>query len=80
MKKRLRTALIVIVLAVLFVPVPRWYKDGGTFVLDAVVWSVSKVHSLQENPCDGCDIGTQVWILFWIVYDDVEFYPGARAL
>ena len=82
MKKKLKTALAVLVIAVLFVPIPKWYKDGGTFSLDAVAWSVTKVHSLCDGPdvTGGCDIGTHIRILFWTVYDDVEYYPDAQAL
>ena len=68
--------LLILVIAALFIPMYRGYKDGGTVSYDAVAYSVTKWHEIavQEHR-GGYRIGTTVRILFWQVYDDVEFVP-----
>lgn len=75
MKKRIKAAIIIVICAIFLVPVPLRYKDGGTVEYSAILYSVRKVHSLRD---DGFDVGTQLRILFWTVYDDVVYVPNAR--
>lgn len=72
-KKIILIVVICVICAVLLVPIPARYKDGGTFELNAVLWSVRKEHSLAEG--GGYNIGTVVRVIFWEVYDDVGFVP-----
>lgn len=72
MKKWVKVVIIIVICAILLVPIPVGYKDGGTVEYNAILYTVRKVHSLQPR---GYDIGTQVRILFWTVYDDVEYVP-----
>lgn len=74
MKKKTKAVIIIIMCAIFLVPLPVGYKDGGTVEYNAILYSVRKVHSMQGHP-DGYDIGTQVRILFWTVYDDVRYVP-----
>ena len=74
MKTRVKVIIIIVICAILLVPIPVGYKDGGTVEYNAILYTVRKVHSLAPF---GYDIGTQVRILFWIVYDDVEYVPDA---
>lgn len=77
-KKSRRKAWILLALVILamLIPLHRGYKDGGTVSYDAVLYSVTQRHEIavQEHR-RGYYIGTEVRILFWQVYDDVEFVP-----
>ena len=61
MKKRVKVVIIIVICAILLVPIPVRYKDGGTVEYNAILYTVRKVHSLHLR---GYDIGTQVRILF----------------
>ncbi len=75
MKKKITlTVIIILICAVFFIPLPTWYKDGGTVKYTALTYSVTKQHSISP---DGYMVGTRVKILFWTVYDDVGFEPNA---
>lgn len=66
-----------IVAVLLLVPFPVGYKDGGTVKYRAVLYCVTKQHSIAFDPLeqkDGYDIGTAVEILGFEVYNDVEYY------
>lgn len=75
MKKKY--VLLLLALLVLLFPVPSHFKDGGTVTYRALLYTVTKKHALPgpEQPTKGYYIGTQVSILFFNVYDDVEFVP-----
>lgn len=75
MKKWVKVVIIIVICAILLVPIPVGYKDGGTVEYNAILYTVRKVHSLQPR---GYDIGTQIRILFWTVYNDVEYVPDAQ--
>lgn len=77
MKKRIKVFIIILISAVLLVPLPVWYKDGGTVAYNAILYSVTKQHSLSSQG-RGYDIGTRVRILFWEVYDDVRYCPDTE--
>lgn len=76
-EKLLITAIILLTALILLFPFKLCLKDGGTIKYVAVLYTVSKEHSLAfENGEDGHMIGTQVRILFWWVYNDVKFVPN----
>lgn len=75
--KKITIIVICVVCAVLLIPIPCWYKDGGTFELKALLWSVRKEHSIAfEQGSNGYDVGTIVRVLFLEVYNDVRFVPS----
>ena len=77
--QKVKITLCVIICAVLLIPIPAWHKDGGSFELNAVLWSVRKEHSISWNDFeDGYNIGTAVRVMFWKVYDDVRFVPESE--
>lgn len=68
--------LLAAVIIAMLIPMRTQYKDGGTVVYRAILYSVTKQHSLAVSEHrKGCNIGTEVRILFWEVYSDVEFVP-----
>ncbi len=83
MKKKIMTVIcLVLVALVLLVPIPVNYKDGGTVSYNAVLYSVTKVHSMIVRTGDdgefepGYAVGTRVRVLIFPVYDDVqEVFP-----
>lgn len=77
MKKRTLVIIIILICAVLFVPIPVGYKDGGTVEYNAVMYTVRKEHSFADR-APGYNVGTRVRILFWTVYDDVRYDPDAE--
>ena len=72
MKKRIKIILIILICAILLIPVPTWYKDGGTVKYTAITYSLTKQHSLSSQG-KGYNVGTRIKILFWTIYDDVKF-------
>ncbi len=82
-KKILKVICWILVALVLLVPIPVHYKDGGTVSYNAILYSVTKVHSITSSRYSddgelevGYAIGTRVRVLIFPVYDDVkEVYP-----
>lgn len=78
-KRKVITVIAFVIAALLLVPVPLFYKDGGTVSYEAVLYGVTKQHSISDGPINegkrGYDVGTIVRILWFDVYDDVEFVP-----
>ena len=75
MKKK-SIIIIIIVLFILLFPLRLQRKDGGTVDYEAVLYGVTKVHSLgHEGEIPGLYIGTQIRILWFQVYDNVRFVP-----
>ncbi|MDE6501849.1 MAG: hypothetical protein K2L10_07160 [Ruminococcus sp.] len=82
MKKKLKIIIPVIVAIILLVPIPTGYKDGGTIEYNAVLWSVTKHHSIADNleGRRGYYTGTTVRILCFEVYSDYpQFVPRQKG-
>ncbi len=62
-----------IIIVLLLVPFPVRYKDGGTVKYRAALYCVTKRHELAAQ--GGYYVGTEIEILFFKVYSDVEFMP-----
>ena len=79
MKKKIIISIVAIIIAaVLLVPMPIQYRDGGTVEYSAVLWGVTKHHSIAEkNGQTGLETGTTIRILWFDVYSDFpnEFIP-----
>lgn len=72
--------LLAVVIIAMLLPMQTAYKDGGTVKYQAVLYTVTKRHSMAQAEYgggyrNGYQIGTEVRILFWEVYNDVEFVP-----
>ena len=77
MKKRIAIIAIICVLLILLFPTKLSLKDGGTVEYKAILYSIVKKHSMgTEQSQDGYYIGTEVKILSFEVYNDVEFIPS----
>lgn len=70
---------IAIALLVLLVPVPSYYKDGGTKQYNAILYSVTKYHAYLDGETidgkvveKGFHVGTEIRILGITVYDNTH--------
>ena len=68
MKKKI-IIIICAVLVVMLIPIKTHLKDGGTIQYKSILYKINKVHRLIEN---GFDIGTEIEILGFKVFDNVE--------
>lgn len=80
MKKKIIIIITFIIIAVLLFPIKSQLKDGGTVKYDAVLYGITKEHSMISEHISptgesGYDIGTKVRILWFEVYSDVKFVP-----
>lgn len=72
MKKAVVIIIFAVVMAILLIPVPLHLKDGGTVIYQALLYSVSDVHSLDPDEPDGYSDGTIIKILGFEVFNNVE--------
>lgn len=68
----------IIILVIMLIPIKTELKDGGTKIYNAVLYGITKEHSMttEDNTVNGqfCyNIGTRIRILWFEVYDDTEF-------
>lgn len=68
-KKLIIIVIISVILVVHLFPRKLRYKDGGSVCYDAILYDVTKVHSIDENEPDGFKDGLQVRILGITVCD-----------
>lgn len=72
-----KTVIVILAALVLLFPIQLGYKDGGSVEYRAILYSVTKRHTITfQNEQDGFLVGTEIKILFFEVYNDVEFTPG----
>ena len=77
MKKKITVISVIILLFIMLIPVKMECDDGGTVNYSAILYGITKRHSMYtKDGLNGYDIGTEVRILFFEVYNDVEFVPG----
>jgi hypothetical protein len=78
MKKRI--LILIIVLLFLLTPIPLRLKDGGTVEYTAILYKVTKRHAMTfQDDVEGYDIGTEIRVLWFDVYNDTAFVPGEQA-
>ena len=71
MKRKVWIPMTVIA-AMLLIPVPLRYKDGGSVCFKAVLYDVTRFHQLDLDSQTGYDDGWRIRILGIPVYDDRE--------
>lgn len=82
MKKKLKKIIPLVVAVILLVPIMECYKDGGTIKYNAMLWSVTKHHSIAHDSAGnyGFNTGTTVRILCFKVYSDYpKFVPEQKG-
>ena len=76
MKKKI-IIIVCVVLVIMLIPVKSQLKDGGTVEYKSILYKISKVHRLIDN---GFDIGTEIRILGFKVFDNVESVYDKKEL
>lgn len=76
MKKKI-IIIVCIILIVMLIPIKLHLKDGGTVEYKSIIYKISKVHRLIDN---GYDIGTEIYIFGFKVYDNVESVSEQKEL
>jgi hypothetical protein len=78
-KKRIIILVLIVVLAVLLIPIPERYKDGGTVKYRAVLWSYTDYHALADvmgensEPVIGYEVGHKLEIIGFVVSEEKHF-------
>ena len=76
MKKKI-IIIVCVVLVVMLIPIKTHLKDGGTIQYKSILYKINKVHRLIEN---GFDIGTEIEILGFKVFDNVKSVYDKKVL
>ena len=76
MKKKIMV-IVCAVLVVMLIPIKTHLKDEGTIQYKSILYKINKVHRLIEN---GFDIGTEIEILGFKVFDNVESVYDKKVL
>lgn len=76
MKKKV-IIIICVILVIMLIPVRLQLKDGGTIEYKSILYKVSKVHRTIDN---GFDIGTEIRILGFKVFDNVKSVYDKKEL
>ena len=73
MKKRNVAIVCILLVIILFIPIPLRLKDGGTVVYKALAYSVSRVHRLASVKAEKeYEEGIIIKVLGIEVYNNVE--------
>jgi hypothetical protein len=70
MKNKIVRIAIVLVLLFLLIPIPVYVKDGGTVHYEAIIYTVSNYHMLNEK--GEYDTGIEIKILGITVYKHMD--------
>ncbi len=71
MKKKIIVGIVIVLFVVLLIPLPLYYKDGGSVEYHAVIYSVTNYHAEKDE--GGFDTGIEVKIFGKTVYDSTTF-------
>lgn len=78
-KKWIIILIVIILLAVLLIPIPERYKDGGIVKYRAVLWSYTDYHALADvmgengEPVMGYEVGYKFEIIGFTVSEEKHF-------
>ena len=79
MKKKVIIVMIIVILAILFIPRPRYLNDGGTIEYKALLYKISKVSRLisrEELEAEGkvkdYDKGIIIEVLGFEIFNNVK--------
>ena len=81
MKKKNTILIVAIVIFVLMlIPLPTKLKDGGSIEYNAVLYSVTKYHSINPESTKGYDDGWKIKFLGLTIYDNKNTYVLAEHI
>lgn len=71
-KKVIMAIMIIVILLVLFVPIPMYLNDGGTIEYKALTYKISKVHRIVEDLENSYEEGIIIEVLGIELYNNVK--------
>ena len=71
-KKVIMAIMIIVILLVLFVPIPMYLNDGGTVEYKALTYKISKVHRIVEDLENSYEEGIIIEVLGIELYNNVK--------
>lgn len=77
MKKK-KIILILIIIILMLIPIPTKLKDGTSTEYKALLYSITKYHSINQDSIKGYDDGFKIKILGITIYDNINTYLTAE--
>ena len=74
MKKKKINFIVVIILILALIPIPMKLKDGGSVEYKAILYEVTKYHTINTESTKGYDDGLKIKILGLTIYDKINTY------
>ena len=71
MKKKVIIVMITVILVILLVPRIRYLNDGGTVEYKTFLYSITKLHKVNDYSPTGYDEGIKIEILGMEVYNNI---------
>ena len=72
MKKKKINFIVVIILILALIPIPMKLKDGGSVEYKAILYEVTKYHTINTESTKGYDDGLKIKILGLTIYDKIN--------
>ncbi len=66
--------IVVIILILALIPIPMKLKDGGSVEYKAILYEVTKYHTINTESTKGYDDGLKIKILGLTIYDKINTY------
>jgi len=79
MKKKSILIVIVVIALILLVPIPMRFKDGGSIKFQALLYSITKYHRLDEFTENGYVDGIRIEILGVEIFNSTEYSETETA-
>ncbi len=77
MKKK-KIILILIIIILMLIPIPTKLKDGTSTEYNALLYSITKYHIINQDSIKGYDDGFKIKILGITIYDNINTYLTAE--
>lgn len=74
MKKKIIIISVIVMILLMLIPLPLKLKDGGSIEYRAVLYKITKIHSLSTESSTGYIDGWKVNILGFQVYNETNIY------
>lgn len=75
MKKK---KIILIIIILMLIPIPTKLKDGTSTEYNALLYSITKYHIINQDSIKGYDDGFKIKILGMTIYDNINTYLTAE--
>lgn len=76
-KKKTYLIVVAILLIIMLIPIQLKLKDGGSTEYKAILYSITKYHSINSESTKDYDDGWKVKIFGFTIYDNINTYVSA---